>query len=112
MFNYCTSLTKAPELPATTLAYYCYQYMFYNCSSLTEAPELPATTLANYCYSNMFQYCTVLTSLKVGFTTWHTNATKNWVQNVSSAGTFTCPAALPQQFSTSKIPAGWTVQNY
>ena len=47
-------------LPATTLAEYCYQYMFYNCTGLTTAPELPATTLAGHCYESMFSYCTSL----------------------------------------------------
>jgi hypothetical protein len=46
MFYDCTSLTIAPELPATTLADNCYQYMFYNCASLITAQSiLPATTL-------------------------------------------------------------------
>ena len=54
MFENCTSLTQAPELPATTLAYRCYHAMFDNCTSLTQAPELPATTLAEACYSRMF----------------------------------------------------------
>ena len=62
MFYNCTSLTTAPELPATTLADYCYDSMFYNCTSLTTAPELPATTLANGCYSRMFYGCSSLTS--------------------------------------------------
>jgi len=57
MFYNCSSLTTAPVLPATTLANYCYNSMFYNCSSLTTAPELPATTLANECYSYMFFNC-------------------------------------------------------
>ena len=61
LFEYCTSLTQAPELPATTLADYCYESMFKGCTSLTTAPELPATTLADSCYSNMFYYCTSLT---------------------------------------------------
>ena len=61
MFRDCTSLTQAPELPATTLANYCYQAMFYGCTSLTQAPELPATTLAGSCYVNMFNNCTSLT---------------------------------------------------
>ena len=61
MFAYCTSLTKAPKLPATTLSQNCYYSMFYGCTSLTEAPVLPATTLADYCYSNMFRGCTSLT---------------------------------------------------
>ena len=61
MFYGCTSLTKAPELPATTLANYCYYHMFYGCTSLTKAPELPATTLAERCYYYMFGNCTGLT---------------------------------------------------
>ena len=61
MFSGCTGLTQAPELPATTLADYCYRFMFNGCASLTQAPELPATTLADYCYDSMFQHCISLT---------------------------------------------------
>ena len=62
MFYGCKSLTSAPKLPATTLANYCYHEMFYGCKSLTSAPKLPATTLANSCYGSMFRYCRNLTS--------------------------------------------------
>ena len=62
LFEGCSSLTTAPELPATTLAEGCYSNMFNCCISLTTAPELPATTLANNCYDNMFYRCTSLTS--------------------------------------------------
>lgn len=62
MFEGCTSLTTAPELPATTLADYCYMSMFYGCTSLTKAPELPATNLGRYCYNRMFRNCTSLTT--------------------------------------------------
>ena len=62
MFYGCTNLTSAPELPATTLEKECYRGMFQACTSLTYAPELPATTLAGSCYTNMFQACTSLTS--------------------------------------------------
>ena len=61
LFDGCTSLTKAPVLPATTLSRQCYRYMFKGCQSLTKAPELPATTLANFCYRNMFEGCQSLT---------------------------------------------------
>ena len=61
MFQDCSLLTQAPKLPATTLASYCYNGMFWNCTSLTQAPELPATTLANNCYNGMFWNCTSLT---------------------------------------------------
>ena len=62
MFTGCTSLTTAPELPATTLASDCYYDMFFGCTNLTTAPELPATTLANECYYRMFGSCTSLTT--------------------------------------------------
>ena len=62
MFNGCSSLTTAPELPAITLKEHCYNYMFNGCKSLTTAPELPVTTLDDYCYICMFQDCTSLTT--------------------------------------------------
>jgi len=63
IFRGCTWLTTAPSaLPATTLTIYCYHYMFYECTSLTTAPTLPATTLATYCYTSMFYWCTSLTT--------------------------------------------------
>ena len=61
MFDGCTALTQAPALPATTLAESCYDTMFRDCTSLTQAPALPATTLASSCYAFMFQGCTSLT---------------------------------------------------
>lgn len=61
MFEGCTSLTTAPELPATTLVNSCYYRMFYGCTALRTAPQLPATTLANYCYASMFSGCISLT---------------------------------------------------
>ena len=62
LFSGCSSLTTAPELPATTLADRCYYFMFANCTSLTTAPELPATTLSERCYAQMFNSCTSLTT--------------------------------------------------
>ena len=62
LFENCSVLTSAPELPATKLANCCYYFMFWKCTNLTSAPVLPATTLAVHCYSNMFAECTNLTS--------------------------------------------------
>jgi len=60
MFSGCVGLKKAPELPATTLDDHCYSYMFSFCTGLTEAPELPVTALKAYCYQSMFEGCTAL----------------------------------------------------
>ena len=61
LFENCTQLTSAPDLPAKTLAIDCYSYMFNGCSKLETGPkELPATTLADDCYSHMFKGCSKL----------------------------------------------------
>jgi hypothetical protein len=63
----CTSMTSAPDLPATVMSNRCYCSMFAGCA-LTEAPYLPATTLAQECYKKMFVDCTSLNSIKLGYT--------------------------------------------
>ena len=109
MFNGCTSLTAAPALPATTLAYSCYQNMFNGCTSLTTAPELPAATLANFCYQNMFNGCTKLSSIKCLATNKSAiNSLYNWLYGVSSSGTFEGYSSTGYSSGASGIPEGWT----
>lgn len=60
MFSYCTSLTRAPKLPAMKMDKSSYVTMFSNCSSLVTPPELPATGLSDDCYGRMFISCTSL----------------------------------------------------
>ena len=67
LFQNCRSLTKAPSLPATTLANSCYYKMFYGCENLVQAPELPALSIPDSfiydgtkvcgCYVSMFEGC-------------------------------------------------------
>ena len=63
MFNGCTKLEKVLDLPAIKLEKTCYYYMFAGCTSLVSAPKLPATTLAERCYDNMFKGCEKLSSV-------------------------------------------------
>ena len=60
LFNNCSVLTSAPELPATSLAYNCYHCMFLGCTNLKSAPKLPAPRLTTGCYFGMFSMCTNL----------------------------------------------------
>ena len=60
LFENCSVLTSAPELPATSLAYNCYYCMFFGCTNLKSAPKLPAPTLTTCCYFAMFAMCTNL----------------------------------------------------
>ena len=113
MFQSCTSLTTAPELPATTLATYCYYQMFYGCTSLTTAPTLPATTLAESCYNSMFLDCTSLNYIKCLATDISaSNCTGGWVDGVASTGTFVKNPNMASWTTGAKgIPTGWTVQD-
>ena len=115
MFQGCRSLTKAPELPATTLAEHCYVSMFDGCQSLTKAPVLPATTLVLYCYSSMFYGCRSLKEVRVSATTTAQDITRvltDWLSGVSATGDFYCdPNATIFPTGTSGIPEGWTRHN-
>ena len=112
MFQNCTSLTQAPALPATTLTDFCYAMMFQNCTSLTQAPELPAGDLVDSCYAYMFQGCTSLNYVSVGFDNWEQNATSDWLNSVAATGTFLCRSTLidnTTERSTSTVPESWTM---
>ena len=113
MFQGCTSLTTAPELPATTLTNWCYSAMFQGCTSLTTAPELPATTLADSCYIYMFQDCSNLNYIKCLATDISaSNCTQNWVSGVASTGAFMKHPDISESTWSSGvngIPAGWSV---
>ena len=112
MFQGCQSLTKAPELPATTLVYGCYASMFQFCPSLTKAPELPATTLADYCYYGMFSSCQSLKEVRISATKDEAFSLLNWLEGASATGDFYCdPNATIFQSGISGIPSGWTRHN-
>lgn len=49
MFNACTSLTKGPVLPATTLTTDCYRYMFSGCTKINYIKMLATDVSASNC---------------------------------------------------------------
>jgi hypothetical protein len=111
MFGNCTALTEAPQLPATTLAPYCYVGMFTDCTSLTEAPQLPATTLSEWCYAYMFNGCTSLNSIVS-----HANdisaldCLAYWLNNVAQSGTFYKLGTASYKTGINGIPEGWIIK--
>ena len=112
LFYGCTSLTKAPLLPAKTLEYQCYTSMFSGCTSLTKAPLLPATTLSNNCYYGMFSGCTSLTEVRISATTTGVGALDNWLDGVAASGTvYADPSLTLPTDSASGIPANWRRSN-
>ena len=118
LFNYCTQLTSAPELPATTLADDCYLSMFVGCTSLTTAPALPATTLANSCYSQMFYGCRALQSVTMLATNVSaSDCLHNWLYGAGTGATSrTLKVANQEAYNTivntkyagnSALPSNW-----
>ncbi len=124
LFQNNVNIFNAPTLPATDLNPHCYESMFEGCTKLNAAPNLPATTeqieeaVAEGCYNNMFKGCSKIDYIKVGFNKWifdnlNTNnstfeITKDWVNGVTtSGGTFRCPEGLNLDYSDSRIPTSW-----
>ena len=114
--NIMSLVNQATEIPCV----FCFAQLFLGCTSLTTAPELPATTLRNGCYYAMFQGCSSLNFVKVAFTEWGgtifgkplSHATMNLLKGVSSTGTFICPSALNTiTRGDNSLPEGWTVVN-
>ena len=116
MFYGCRSLTKAPALPATTLANSCYKNMFYGCKSLTKSPVLPATTFAQYCYESMFEGCSSLNEVRCQMPSSYSSSyissiAKNWLEGVSSTGTFYTNSYAKWPSGASGIPENWSRVN-
>lgn len=121
MFSGCSNLINAPSiLPATVAKSYCYFGMFSGCSNLINAPQicLSYMNLTNTPCKSMFGSCSNLNKIKVHHNIWQTvdgSTTKNyfqfWVSGVGDNGTFYCPANLPIEYGTSRIPQGWSVIN-
>lgn len=113
LFQGCTALVEAPELPATQLSKYCYYGMFERCTNLQKAPYLPATALKESCYRRMFAGCSNLHFIFVQFENWTpANATKDWVYNVPTTGRFVGPDALDvtNKYNIDQVPATWDVR--
>ena len=128
MFQTCTSLVNAPDLPQTKLANSCYAAMFAGCTALRNVPRLPATEIAVGSYYGMFRSCTSLTEgadlKKVtklgtnGITEMYYGCTSlekayaptvdfsdtynstNWLKNVSASGTLYADASIAATIPT------------
>lgn len=112
MFMGCNSLVTPPVLPAfdpdsdSTRAY---ERMFYGCTSLTNAPELPTTLVANKSeYQEMFRNCPLISEIRC-LTSNPGNGYSQWVDGVSTTGTFYKKAGVTWPTGTNGIPEGWTV---
>jgi len=120
MFSNSTHLTSVPQdylSHITTLEPSCFYSMFEGCSNLTAAPDLPAATLVNNCYESMFKG-TKVSSIKCLATNYtvnnnnHQKYSRDWMSGVPATGTFIKKAGA--DWGTYRgphgIPSGWTVE--
>jgi hypothetical protein len=96
---------------------YCFNNLFNNCTALTKAPELPATTLVSSCYRCMFQGCSSLNWIKVHFANNYPQySTQSWVSGVAAEGTFECPTdsslIADHKYGPDGIPNGWEFKTF
>jgi hypothetical protein len=113
MFDGCTSLSTVPTdlLSATALVKLCYAGMFQGCTRLQNAPDLPALMLTERCYDGMFYNCRNLNYIKcLARNIDAENCTQFWTSLVSSTGTFVKnPLMSSWTTGANGIPNGWTV---
>lgn len=112
LFYNATTLTTAPELPATILTKYCYSAIFYGCTALKTTPILPAEIIPEGSYSYMFGSCGHVNNIKTSMTDISAvNCLTNWVDGVAVDGDFHCLSSLVIPIGVDGIPNGWTRHN-
>lgn len=92
LFDECSSLVTAPELPVDGLYGYAYRHMFRACTSLVEAPVLPASIIKASAYIEMFDGCSSLSSATIlGETSTDINACLRMFRNCTSLTKISMP---------------------
>ena len=95
-----------------------YADLFNGCTSLMSAPELPSVNLSSQCYYRIFKGCTNLNYIKANFITDpsdnNNKYTYEWLYGVALIGTFVAnPEATWTDTvtrGTSTVPENWTIQ--
>ena len=95
-----------------------YADLFNGCTSLMSAPELPSVNLSSQCYYRMFKGCTNLNYIKANFITDPSDNTNKytyeWLDGVALIGTFVANTEATWTDTvtrgTSTVPENWTIQ--
>jgi len=113
MFELCTNLISAPDIPSSSVYQSSQDSMFKGCTSLTKAPDLLSSSIGARSYYSMFSGCTSLNYVKCLATSRSTNnPIAAWLAYVSPTGTFVkAQGATDWPSGGSGIPTGWTVIN-
>lgn len=108
MFDRCTSLVDASAIVMSASDTYSFSAMFTGCSALAVTPVMSLSTLKTGCFNITFQGCTNLNYVKCLATDISaTNCLNNWLNGVSSTGTFIQASGVEWPRGASGIPTGW-----
>lgn len=84
--------------------------MFDGCTNLVNAPELPATTLKDYCYQLMFRSCKNIKSIKCRAKVKAEEATRYWLNDIKTSGTLYGHSEYGWSSGASGIPNTWAFE--
>ena len=112
-FKDCTSLSLTfDKLQTNVTPSYCYQQMYAGCTSLQKSPYIILNSLNTDCCSNMFAGCSSLTNISLNTNEWRFSDNQcfnDWCKDVSTSGTFNYTSNVPIEYSTSRIPENWVI---
>jgi hypothetical protein len=119
MFEGCINLEIAPEINLVNMSQNCCKRMFcmnrnnkITTPKMTKSPILRCATGVNGCYEEMFKGNGNLTEVTCLLTN-NSNATTNWLVNVSSTGTLIkSPLKNNWPNNVSGYPSGWIIEDY
>lgn len=115
-YDGCSSLSdiSGVHITATTAGSGSFKIMFRG-TAITESPDLSSlTTLygigdqSNGSFAYMFQNCANLKKITVGFSSWNSAYTYQWVNGVSSTGDFYNLGGATISSGNNGRPSGWT----
>lgn len=110
-FERCTSLTDASNIIINAVGESSCASSFSGCSALTATPLLNVSRLAKGCFNITFQNCSSLSYVKCLATDISaTNCLNNWLNGVSSTGTFIQAEGVTWPRGASGIPTNWTIE--
>lgn len=117
MFADCTGLVNIPSnfIAATSPGDAAMRGMFAGCTSLKRAPDILCSYATDWCFVRMFQGCSSLNYIKClvkngtsGPSYMPYQDFEEWMDGVSSTGTFVTPSDASWYNGKHGIPTGWT----
>ena len=106
-----TSVVDASSLvlPIDEVAAWSYAHMFEGCTSLTKGPQILASSFGYHTCDSMFKNCSSLNYAKCLITSKASTSTKDWMYGAGQTGTFVKNADYTWSRGVDGVLTGWTI---